>query len=115
VRSVNYGQVGRWEGSQIRAAAALQLGEEHGALADQALDIDRHAAGPVGLQLFQALAKFGDGSMPVAVAPVIEGDADLEDALVEIPDRVRLGDPDCLEGLVLLEELLPVELVDAVQ
>jgi hypothetical protein len=51
--------------------------------------------------------------MPVALAPVVETDADLQDALVEIADRIRLLDPDPFQGLMLLEELLLVELLDA--
>jgi len=50
--------------------------------------------------------------MPVALAPVVKADADLEDALVEIADGVRLADPDALERFVLLEELLLIELFD---
>jgi hypothetical protein len=45
----------------------------------------------------------------------MEADPDLEDALVQVADRVRLGDPDALQGLVLLEELPSVELLDALQ
>ena len=53
--------------------------------------------------------------MPVTTSPVIEADPDLQDALVQVADRVRLGDPDALEGLVLLEEFPPVELLDAMK
>jgi hypothetical protein len=44
---------------------------------------------------------------------VLEADADLQDALVEVADRVALLEPLELEGFVLLEELTAVELLDA--
>ena len=43
---------------------------------------------------------------------MVEADTNLEDALVEIADRIRLLDPDAFQGLVLLEEFLMVELLD---
>jgi hypothetical protein len=46
---------------------------------------------------------------------VIEADADLQDALVEITNRIRFADPDYLQRLVLLEELASIELLDALQ
>jgi hypothetical protein len=50
--------------------------------------------------------------MPVALSPVVEADTNLEDALVEIADRVRLLYPDAFQRFVLLEEFLLVELFD---
>jgi hypothetical protein len=50
--------------------------------------------------------------MPVALSPVVETDSHLEDALVQITHRIRLGYPDPFECFVLLEELLLVELLD---
>jgi hypothetical protein len=46
---------------------------------------------------------------------MVKADPDLQDPLVEVANGVGLVDPDPLERLVLLEELLPVELVDAVE
>ena len=51
--------------------------------------------------------------MVVAVAPVMETDADLQDAVIEAADRRSRVAPERLEGLVLLEELAGVELLDA--
>lgn len=56
-----------------------------------------------------------DSSTPIPPSPVIKADPDLQDALVEVPHRVSLVDPNSLERLVLLEELLPVELLDALK
>jgi len=44
---------------------------------------------------------------------VVEADADLQDAVVQIADRRTGIAPEELEGLVLLEELAGVELLDA--
>jgi hypothetical protein len=49
----------------------------------------------------------------VAVAPVMESDADLEDPVVEPTDRTSGIPPQRLEDLVLLEELAGVEQLDA--
>src|SRR2546428_9077396 len=51
--------------------------------------------------------------MEVDTPPVMKGDADLQDAVVEIADRRARDAPEELQGLVLLEELARVELLDA--
>src|SRR5260370_9791109 len=104
----------RWKWGALIGAARLQLGAQRAGFADQPLDIDRHARRPVGLQLGQPVTELGDGSLPIASPPVIEANPDLQDALIEVAHRVRLMDPDALERLVLLEELLAVEPLDAV-
>ncbi len=52
--------------------------------------------------------------MEVALAPVMEADADLQDAVVQAAVGSAGGTPEQLEGLVLLEELARVELLDPV-
>jgi hypothetical protein len=49
----------------------------------------------------------------IAATPVMEADADLEDAVIEPADGRRSVAPEELERLVLLEELAGVELRDA--
>ena len=49
----------------------------------------------------------------ISVPPMMEADADLEDPVVQGPDRSAGVPPQDLEGLVLLEELAGVELLDA--
>jgi len=51
----------------------------------------------------------------VAAAPVMKADADLKDAVIQVTDRCRGVAPQELEGLVLLEELASVELLDAAE
>ena len=43
---------------------------------------------------------------------MVEGDADLQNALVEITDLTAFGAPEELERFVLLEELAAIELGD---
>src|SRR5205823_8951780 len=86
-----------------------------GRFADQALDIDRHASRSVRFQLGEPVSEFRHGSLPVAAPPVIEADPNLQDALVEVAHLVRLANPDAFQRLVLLEEFLAVELLDAAQ
>src|SRR5207247_6226579 len=62
----------------------------------------------------EALVEEHARAVVVAVAPVMEPDADLQDAVVKIADRRTGVAPEELEGLVLLEELASVELLDAV-
>src|ERR1700682_698813 len=61
------------------------------------------------------MAELRHGSAPGAAPPVVEANPDLQDALIEVANGVGLVDPDPLERLVLLEELLPVELGDAMK
>ena len=49
----------------------------------------------------------------VPLAPVMEPDADLEDAVIQAADRRAGVAPEMLQGLVLLEEFSGVELLDA--
>lgn len=44
---------------------------------------------------------------------MVKADAHLENALVEVANRIGLGDPDILERFMLFEERLPVEFLDA--
>jgi hypothetical protein len=53
--------------------------------------------------------------MKIAASPVMEADADLEDAVIQVAHRRARITPQELEGLVLLEELAGVELLDAVE
>ncbi len=52
--------------------------------------------------------------MVVAIPPVMEAHADLQDAVVEPADRTTRVAPERLEDLVLLEELSLIEQVDPV-
>src|SRR5918994_6622373 len=56
-----------------------------------------------------AVAQEAGSAAPVAVLEVVEADAYLQDALVEIADAPGLLHPGLFEVLVTLEELAPVE------
>src|SRR5439155_22333750 len=105
----------RWGGRQVGWAASLQELAEGGGLQHQPLDVDRHTRRSIRLQLGQPVTQLRHGAAPVAAAPVVKADAHLEDALVEIADRIGLPDPYSLERLMLFEELLTVALHDALQ
>lgn len=51
--------------------------------------------------------------MVIAVAPVVERDPDLQDAVIEPAVGCTRGTPQQLERLVLFEELAAVELLDS--
>ena len=91
---------------------AFEHYEERSGIAYQALNVDGHAAGPVWFEFFEPLPELGHGSVPVSLPPVVKADADLEDPLVQVADRIELRDPDGFERFVLLEKLLAVELLD---
>ena len=61
------------------------------------------------------MAELRHRAPPVAAAPVVEADAHLQDALVEVANRVRLPDPDPFQRFMLFEEFLAVEFLDAAQ
>ena len=54
-----------------------------------------------------------DGAVVIPFPQVMEGDPDLQDALVEIADVAGLGPPQEFERLVLLEKVAAIELRDA--
>lgn len=83
-------------------------------VADQRGHVDALAPRRERSESRDALIEQRAGAVMIAVAPVMEADADLQDAVVEIADRRPRGAPEELEGLVLLEELAGVELLDAV-
>src|SRR5215203_1690429 len=72
----------------------------------------------LGLEFFEAgdtaLQEAG-GAAPVAVLLVVETDADLEDALVEVADLLGFFSPGVLQVLVALVELTPVEILYALE
>lgn len=94
-------------------ADALELGEAALGVGDEAIDVDLHAAKLERLEVGDPPSPQPPGAAGVAAAQVLEADTDLQDALVEVADRVALLEPLELEGLVLLEELAAVELLDA--
>ena len=86
--------------------------EERSSIVYQALHVDGQAVGPVWLEFLEPLPELGHGSMPVSLPPVVKADADLEDPLVQVADRIELCDPDGFERFVLFEKLLAVELLN---
>jgi hypothetical protein len=97
----------------LEPADALELGEAALGVGDEAIDVDLHAATPERLEVGDPPSPQPPGAAGVAATQVLEADADLQDALVEVADRVALLEPLELEGFVLLEELTAVELLDA--
>ena len=89
-------------------ADALELGEAALGVGDEAIDVDLHAATPERLEVGDPPSPQPPGAAGVAATQVLEADADLQDALVEVADRVALLEPLELEGFVLLEELAAV-------
>ncbi len=70
----------------------------------------------IGLEFFEAgdaAVQEAGGTAPIAVLLVVETDADLEDALVEVADLPGFCAPGVLEVLVARVELAPVELLYA--
>src|SRR5207244_5878713 len=60
-----------------------------------------------------AVIELDRGAMEVALLEqVVHAHADLQDAFVQMANLLRCGPPQQLEGLVLVEELARVELVD---
>jgi hypothetical protein len=90
----------------LRTPQALGVG-------DEAIDVGPHASAFERLEVGDPASQQLRRAARVAAAQVLDADADLQDALVEVANRVALREPLELEGLVLLEELAAVELLDA--
>src|ERR1700687_3707021 len=84
-----------------------------GRVGDQLLDVYAVAARGERRQTLDPFLEQGGGAVKIPVAPVMETDADLQDPVIEAPHRRSRVAPKQLEGLVLLEELAGVELLDA--
>jgi len=85
-----------------------------GGIGDERLHFDAVAARRKRSQTFDPLLEQSRRAVEVPVAPVMETDADLEDPVIQAADRRAGIAPKELEGLVLLEELAGVELLDTV-
>src|SRR5919112_1627490 len=95
------------------ASERFELLEAGLPLADQLRHVEAEGR---RFELFEsggAVAQQAGGSAPVAVLQVVEADAHLQDALVEITDASGLVHPGLFEILVALEELAPVEFLYA--
>jgi hypothetical protein len=78
----------------------------------QRRDVHSLAVRRVELEQLGAGAQLGYRPVKVASPKVVVAHRNVEDALVEKPDRVRLEAPEHLERLVTVEKLALVELVD---
>src|SRR5207247_8719776 len=86
-----------------------------GRVRDERGDVDRLARRRERAQALDAFFEEGRRTVEVAAAPVMETDADLKDAVIEMAYRRGRVPPQQLERFVLFEELPGVELLDAAQ
>ena len=86
-----------------------------GRVGDQSRNIDRLARRRKRAQAFDALVEQDARAVEVAATPMVKAHADLKDAVIQAPVRRAGVAPEQLEGLVLLEELALVELLDALE
>src|SRR2546422_2530284 len=82
-------------------------------IVEQRLDVDALAPRRKRREIARTPRQQVDRAVMIQAAELVERDADLQDALVEIADVATLGAPQQLEGLVLLEEFAAIELLDA--
>src|SRR5256712_5081736 len=92
---------------------AFDLPQRRRRIVEQRLDVDALAPRRKRREIPRTARQQVDGAVMIQAAELIERDADLQDALAEIADRVTLAAPEQLEGLVLLEEFAAIELLDA--
>src|SRR5258706_8400911 len=102
------------ENPQPIRAQALHLTQRGRRVVQQRLHVDAPAARRERGQIPRPARQHVDGAVMVQALQVMKGDADLQDALVEVADVARLGAPEQLQRLVLLEELAAIELRDRV-
>lgn len=101
-------------GQSIRSQP-LDFLQRRGSGREQRFDIDALTARRERRQIPGALRQHVHRAVVVEAPQMEERDADLQDPLIKTPNVARLGAPDQLERLVLLEVLAPVELRDALQ
>ena len=82
-------------------------------VANERVDVDAVTGRRERSQPVDALAQKHARAVEVPVAPVVEADADLQDAVIQVSVRRARRSPQQLERLVLLEELAAIELFDA--
>jgi hypothetical protein len=97
------------------APEVFQLAQAPFALAHEASHVYPERLGLEFFEAGDAALQEAGGAAPVAVPLVVETDADLEDALVEVADLPGFLAPGVLEVLVALVELAPVELLYALE
>src|SRR5436190_7017379 len=83
-----------------------------GGFADEASHIHTQALVAERLKIGDAAIDVVDGTAIVAQPQLVEADADLKDALVEIAQRSRLKYPDFFERFVLLKVFTAIELLE---
>src|SRR2546428_2735311 len=98
---------------QTGRAEVFALARRRRRIVEQRLDVDALAPRRKRREIPRTARQQVDGAVMIQAAELIERDADLQDALVEIADVATLGAPEQLEGLVLLEEFAAIELLDA--
>ena len=86
-----------------------------GGCVEQRLDIHALAARRERRKVALAACQHVHGAVVIELAQVMECDANLQDALVQIADVAGFGAPQQFERLVLLEELAAIELGDALE
>jgi len=104
---INFLEALRAKRDQYRAQAAR--------VGDQPADLHAHAAWRERLQVIRAALQLDRRATVVVTQQMVAADTNLQDALVECPDRTWLGVPDQLQRLVALKVFAPVELLDPAQ
>jgi hypothetical protein len=95
----------------VRPEALHRLQQSRG-VREQVVDVYSLAGGGEGSQIVGAASQHVHSPMVVLPLHVMEGHPDLKDALVERPDRTWFVAPEVFEGLVLVEVIAAVELIN---
>ena len=82
---------------------------------DQRRDVNPLTCRGKRLEVCRPAGEHVDDAVIIAPLKVVEGHADLEDALIQSSYRASLGAPEYLECLVLLEVFSTIELLDPLQ
>src|SRR4051812_824725 len=98
------------DGAHAFSAERSEAVPRDGGVGYETRDVDRPARRRERAQAFDAFVEQNAGAVEVAFAPVMQADADLQDAVIQGAIRRASRAPEQFEGLVLLEELAAVEL-----
>jgi hypoxanthine phosphoribosyltransferase len=97
---------------EASGAEGDDAGAQAGGVVDQGGDVEAVAVRRDAGETRQTAAEQGDRAVVVAPLEVEQPDTNLQDPLVQLADRPRLGSPELLEHLVLVEVLAGIEQLD---
>jgi len=101
--------------SETARPKPLHLAQSPRGIGQQTLDIDPLAGGRKWREIGRTARQHVDRAMVVEPPEMMEGDADLQDALVQVAHVATLGSPEDLQRFMLLKKFAAIELRNSLE